>query len=71
MAETQDGDAVATEENPNGAAGFADLMHERIVQSCFKLYEQDHYKHAAREAMTQVELALKDASLAPSTKNYG
>jgi len=71
MKEIHDGDALASERNPDGVVAFADLLHERIAQSCLELCRQAHYKHAAREAMTQVELALKAASLAPPKQDYG
>ncbi len=36
------------------------LLHRRVITHCKQLYEDGHYKHAALEAMTQVELALKE-----------
>ncbi len=39
---------------------FEDLLHPRILKHCKKLVDDDHFKHAAFEAMTQVELALKE-----------
>jgi len=39
---------------------FEDLLHPRIAKHCKKLVDDDHFKHAAIEAMTQVELALKE-----------
>lgn len=41
---------------------FESLLHPRILLHCKKLYMHEHYKHAALEAMTQVELALKEKS---------
>jgi uncharacterized protein (TIGR02391 family) len=38
------------------------LLHPRISKHCQELYTDGHYKHAALEAMTQVELALKEKS---------
>ncbi len=38
------------------------LLHPRILKHCKQLYIDGHYKHAALEAMTQVELALKEKS---------
>jgi len=38
------------------------LLHPRILSNCQKLHTDGHYKHAALEAMTQVELALKEKS---------
>ena len=38
------------------------LLHPRVSKHCEKLYTDEHYKHAALEAMTQVELALKEKS---------
>ncbi|MBI2469709.1 MAG: TIGR02391 family protein [Planctomycetes bacterium] len=39
-----------------------ELLHPRILTHCKKLIDDGHYKHAAYEAMTQVELALKEKS---------
>jgi len=36
------------------------LISPRIEKHCFPLFDNGHYKHAAHEAMTQVELALKE-----------
>jgi uncharacterized protein (TIGR02391 family) len=36
------------------------LLHPRIASHCLQLYLDGHFKHAAGEAMTQVELALKE-----------
>lgn len=41
---------------------FESLLHPRVLEHCKKLYMDEHYKHAALEAMTQVELALKEKS---------
>jgi hypothetical protein len=38
------------------------LLHPRTEKHCEKLFDDGHYKHAASEAMTQVELALKEIS---------
>lgn len=42
-----------------------EILHNRILNECLTLYDQGHYKHAAREAMIQVELALKEKTVAP------
>lgn len=42
-----------------------ELIHPRIIDSCSGLYRDGHYPQAAFEAMKQVELALKEISLAP------
>ncbi|MBI1813570.1 MAG: TIGR02391 family protein [Deltaproteobacteria bacterium] len=36
------------------------LLHPRILKNCLTLYADGHYKHAAQEAMTQVERAIKE-----------
>lgn len=36
-----------------------DLLVPRIIKNCLPLLKDGHFKHAAREAMVQVELALK------------
>ena len=38
------------------------LLHPRIDKHCETLFDDGHYKHAASEAMIQVELALKEKS---------
>ena len=45
------------------------LLHSRIVKHCTPLYLDGHYKHAAAEAMTQVEQAAKEKS--GITKMFG
>lgn len=37
-----------------------EMLGPRIAKHCLPLYVDGHYKHAAHEAMTQVELALKE-----------
>lgn len=39
-----------------------ELLHPRVLKHCEKLFNDGHYKHAALEAMTQVEIALKEKS---------
>jgi uncharacterized protein (TIGR02391 family) len=41
---------------------FKGLLHPRILKHCEPLCIDGRYKHAALEAMTQVELALKEKS---------
>lgn len=41
---------------------FELLLHPRVLSHCKQLVIDGHYKHAALEAMTQVELALKEKS---------
>jgi uncharacterized protein (TIGR02391 family) len=41
---------------------FKELLHSRIQRHCEKLFDGEHFKHAALEAMKQVELALKEKS---------
>lgn len=43
-----------------------DLLSTRIVKHCLKLYENKHFKDAAREAMIQVEQALKEKGMVKS-----
>jgi uncharacterized protein (TIGR02391 family) len=38
-------------------------LSPRIEKHCLKLWQDEHYKHAAREAMIQVELALKEKGM--------
>jgi uncharacterized protein (TIGR02391 family) len=44
------------------AVSFESLLHPRILKHCEQLYGDGHFKYAALEAMTQVELALKEKS---------
>lgn len=37
-----------------------EVLHPRIIKHCKKLVHDAHYKHAALEAMMQVEIALKE-----------
>jgi len=36
------------------------MLHPRILRNCMQLHLDGHFKHAAREAMVQVELTLKE-----------
>jgi uncharacterized protein (TIGR02391 family) len=47
-----------------------ELLSPRIVKNCWQLYLDGHYKHAAHEAMTQVEVALKEKRIVADGK-YG
>jgi hypothetical protein len=47
-----------------------ELIHERIWANCSDLFSAGHFKEAAREAMIQVEKALKEKCPVP-TKLYG
>jgi uncharacterized protein (TIGR02391 family) len=38
-------------------------LSPRIQKHCLKLWQDEHYKHAAREAVVQVELALKEKGM--------
>lgn len=40
--------------------GIEVQLSPRIQKHCLKLWQDEHYKHAAREAVVQVELALKE-----------
>ncbi len=39
-----------------------EMLHGRILAHCMPLYLDGHFRHAVREAMTQVELAMKEKS---------
>ena len=52
------------------AINLSGLVHPRVQQYCFPLLESSAYKHAALEAMTHVENALRERGLAPADK-YG
>lgn len=46
-----------------------EILHPRIAAQCMARYRDGYFKDAAREAMTQVELAIKEKSQVP--KKYG
>ncbi len=54
----------------NLATDLGELLHPRVLNSCAGLYRNGHYPQAAFEAMKQIELALREISLAPG-KVYG
>jgi hypothetical protein len=43
--------------------GIEVQLSKRIQKHCLKLWQDKYYKHAAREAMVQVELALKEKGM--------
>ncbi|MDM3857792.1 MAG: TIGR02391 family protein [Aphanizomenon gracile PMC649.10] len=43
--------------------GIEIQLAPRIEKHCLNLWQDGHYKHAAREAIVQVEIALKDKGL--------
>lgn len=43
--------------------GIEILLSPRIQKHCLKLWQDKYYKHAAREAVVQVELALKEKGM--------
>ena len=43
-------------------------LSPRIQKHCLKLWQDEHYKHAAREAVIQVELALKEKGMVKDGK---
>jgi len=47
-----------------------ELISPRIKKHCFPLFVDKYYKHAVREAMTQVELALKEKGMVRDNR-YG
>lgn len=48
--------------------GIEVQLSPRIYKHCIKLWQDDHYKHAAREAVIQVEQALKEKGLVKDRK---
>lgn len=52
-----------------GNVRLDEILHPRVAAECIRLYLDGQFKHAAREAMTQVELALKERAGVP--KLYG
>lgn len=46
------------------------IIHGRVVEACISLFQAGEYKAASHRAMTEVELALKEKSLA-SRKFFG
>jgi hypothetical protein len=49
---------LATEKSMDGK--IQELLAPRITKHCLQLLQDGHFKHAAREAMVQVEIALKE-----------
>lgn len=49
---------------------FEELLSPRISKHCIPLFQEGHYKHAAHEAMIQVEKALKEKGKVKD-KRYG
>jgi hypothetical protein len=45
-----------------------ELLHLRVIDACLKLLEDEHFTHAALEAMKQVEIALREKGLAPQDR---
>jgi uncharacterized protein (TIGR02391 family) len=43
--------------------GIEVQLSPRIQKHCLKLWQDEHYRHAAREAVVQVELALKEKGM--------
>jgi Protein of unknown function (Hypoth_ymh) len=48
--------------------GIEVQLSPRIQKHCLKLWQDEHYKHAAREAVVQVELALKEKGMVKDGK---
>jgi Protein of unknown function (Hypoth_ymh) len=48
--------------------GIEVQLSPRIQKHCLKLWQGEYYKHAAREAMVQVELALKEKGMVKDGK---
>lgn len=42
-----------------------EILNQRIAKNCLQLYADGHFKHAAHEAMIQVEKALKEKRQVP------
>ncbi|NEQ98120.1 MAG: hypothetical protein F6K30_15610 [Cyanothece sp. SIO2G6] len=45
-----------------------ELLSPRILKNCWQLYLDQHHKNAAREAIIQVELALKEKKIVKDKK---
>lgn len=58
---------IMTEKNdePLLATDLSELLHRRVIDNCALLYRNGHFPQAALEAMKQVELALREKTLAP------
>lgn len=48
--------------------GIQVQLSPRIQKYCLKLWQDEHYKHAARESVVQVELALKEKGMVRDSK---
>lgn len=49
--------------------GIKVQLSPRIQKHCLKLWQDEHYKNAAREAVVQVELALKEKGMVKDGKS--
>jgi uncharacterized protein (TIGR02391 family) len=47
------------------------ILHKRIIDNCISLYTDNHFSHAAFEAMKQVELALKERTKIKEKRMFG
>lgn len=47
------------------ATDLSELLHRRIADNCGRLYRDGYFPQAAFEAMKQVELALREKTVAP------
>lgn len=47
------------------------LLSPRIVKNCMSLFNDGHFKHSAREAMVQVEIALKKKGKVEDIQQFG
>jgi uncharacterized protein (TIGR02391 family) len=54
--------------NDNSNTIIIDILHSRIIDNCLSLLNSNEYISAAREALVQVELAIKEKSGNPNGK---
>jgi len=47
------------------------LLAPRVVKNCMPLFKEGHFKHSAREAMVQVEIALKEKGKIDDIQQFG
>ena len=47
------------------------LLAPRVVKNCVPLFKEGHFKHSAREAMVQVEIALKEKGKIDDIQQFG
>lgn len=54
--------------NEDSSVNLSEILHPRIIDNCFSLLNANEYISSAREALVQVELAVKEKTGNPNNK---